>query len=145
MKRVLLIVCAVIGFMSCGKKQNNPADATTYTIERECVEVIYFHGKQRCITCNAIESLTEETIRESFSKEVEAGEILFKRVDISTQSGEKLADLYEVTWSSLYLNKWKDGEELRNNLTEFGFAHAKNSPEKFKEGVRKKLEELLKF
>lgn len=53
------------------------------------------------------------------------GTVVFKTVDISTPEGEKIADKYEVTWSSLFVNKWKDGKESRNNLTEFGFGNAR--------------------
>ena len=55
-----------------------------------------------------------------------------------------ITDKYEVTWSSLFVNGWKDGEEDVNNMTEFSFSYAKNAPDKFKEGIKSKIDELLK-
>ena len=106
--------------------------------------MLYFHGKQRCITCNAIERLTKEVIEQDFAQQLKDGKIIFKVIDISTKEGEKIANTYEVTWSSLYINKWQNGKESRNNMTDFGFSHAKGSPDVFKAGVKKKIEELLK-
>ncbi len=51
---------------------------------------------------------------------------------------------YEVTWSSLFVNDWKDGKENVNNMTEFSFSNARNAPDKFKEGIKSKIDELLK-
>lgn len=142
MKKVFFVLMAIIALTACGNNQT--ANAQTKTTQKEYVEVIYFHGKQRCVTCNAIEKLTKEVVEKDFAQQLKDGKIVFKIVDISTKEGEKIADKYEVTWSSLYINKWKDGKEAKNNMTDFGFSYAKGSPDVFKAGVKKKIEELLK-
>lgn len=144
MKKVLLILMAVITLTSCGNNQNNNAQSATKATQKECVELLYFHGKQRCITCNAIEKATKEVLYKDFAQQLKDGKVLFKVIDISTKEGERIADKYEVTWSSLYINQWKDGKEARNNMTDFGFSYAKGSPDVFKAGVKKKMDELLK-
>nr|WP_081981617.1 nitrophenyl compound nitroreductase subunit ArsF family protein [Alistipes sp. ZOR0009] len=108
------------------------------------VEVLYFHGKQRCMTCNAIEKLSREVVQTSFANEVKKGTLVFKVVDISKPENEKLADSYEVTWSSLFVNSWRGGKESRKNMTEYAFSYAKNSPDVFKAGLVKALKEQLK-
>lgn len=108
------------------------------------VEVLYFFGKQRCLTCRAIENLTKEVINNSFASEIRKGQIRFKEIDISTREGEKIADKYEVTWSSLFVNQWKGKKEKRNNLTEFAFSNARNHPDTFKAGLKSKITGLLK-
>lgn len=65
--------------------------------EKNRVEVIYFHGKQRCATCMAIEKNARETVNAMFADEVKKGTVVFRTVDISTSEGEKVADKYEVT------------------------------------------------
>ena len=65
-------------------------------------------------------------------------------LDISKKENEAIADKYEVTWSSLFVNGWKDGKENVNNMTEFSFSNARNAPDKFKEGIKSKIDELLK-
>ena len=65
-------------------------------------------------------------------------------IDISKKENGQIADKYEVTWSSLFVNGWKDGKENVNNMTEFSFSNARKSPDKFKEGIKNKVDELLK-
>lgn len=144
MKKLLFIFLAVIGLTSCGNSQTANAQTSIKAAQKEYVEVLYFHGKQRCITCNAIEKLTKEVIDKDFAQQLKDGKIIFKIIDISTKEGEKIADKYEVSWSSLYINKWMNGKELKNNMTDFAFSYAKNSPDVYKAGIKKKIDELLK-
>lgn len=144
MKKLLSILLAVVVLTACGNSQNASVKASVETSQSEYVEVLYFHGKQRCITCNAIEKLMKEVVEENFAEQLKSGKVIFKVVDISTQEGEKIADNYEVTWSSLFINKWDNGKESRNNMTDFGFSYAKNSPDTFKSGAKNKIDELLK-
>lgn len=144
MKKLLFALLAVVTLLSCGNSQNAKAQSAAKTTQKEYIEVLYFHGKQRCVTCNAIEKLTKEVLDKDFVQQVKDGKVVFKVIDISTKEGEKIADKYEVTWSSLFINKWKDGKETKNNMTDFGFSYAKSSPEVFKAGVKKKIDELLK-
>ncbi|WP_042371914.1 nitrophenyl compound nitroreductase subunit ArsF family protein [Bacteroides neonati] len=144
MKKLLFALMAIIALTSCGNSQNANAQGATKTNQKEYVEVLYFHGKQRCVTCNTIEKLTKEVIDKDFAQQLKDGKVVFKVIDISTKEGEKIADKYEVTWSSLFVNKWKDGKETKNNMTDFGFSYAKGSPDVFKEGVKKKVNEQLK-
>ena len=111
---------------------------------KERVEVLYFHGKQRCATCMAIEKYAREVVSQDFADEQKSGKVVFKVVDISTTEGMKLAKSYRVTWSSLFINSWKDGKEQRGNVTVFSFKNARNNTEEFKKGVRDKIKEGLK-
>lgn len=45
------------------------AQTTTETY----VEVLYFHGKQRCVTCKAIEKYTKEVINTHFASMMKKG------------------------------------------------------------------------
>lgn len=136
-----MIFALVIGLVSCG---NNENAANAKSPEKNRVEVIYFHGKQRCATCMAIEKNAKEAVNTMFADEVKKGTVVFRTVDISTPEGEKIADKYEVTWSSLFVNKWKDGKETRNNMTEFGFGNARKNPNGFKKGLADKIRKSLK-
>ena len=143
MKKIILALMAVFTLYGCANSQSTDTRSAVNSTPDEVVEVLYFHGKQRCITCNAIEKLTKEVVENDFAQQVNDGKIIFKVIDISTKAGEKTADSYEVTWSSLFINKWKDAEESKNNMTDFAFSYAKNSPDIFKAGVKKKIDELL--
>ena len=55
MKKALMIFALMVGLLSCSGDSTS-ADAESDGKDR--VEVLYFHGKQRCATCKAIESNT---------------------------------------------------------------------------------------
>lgn len=111
---------------------------------KDHVEVMYFYGKQRCVTCMAIEKNAREVVEKDFAKEVKSGKVVFKIVDISTAEGAKIAKDYRVTWSSLFVNGWKNGKETRNDMTQFAFKNARNHADEFKKGVKEKIKKQLK-
>lgn len=141
MKKLLMFFALLAALMSCGSRDNTATEKST---EKDRVEVLYFHGKQRCATCMAIEKHTKEVVNTLFADELKNGKLVFNTVDLSTPEGEKTADKYEVTWSSLFVNKWKDGKERRNNLTEFGFSNARKDPDAFKKGLADEIRKSLK-
>ena len=145
MKKLFYLLITVFVLMACGNGSKSKAEATA-TEEKPSnrIEVLYFHGAQRCITCRAIEANTVALLDSLYSKEKENGKIIFKVIDISKKENEHITDKYEVTWSSLFVNGWKDGKETVNNLTEFSFSNVRNAPDKFKEGIKSKIDELLK-
>lgn len=142
MKKILLFFMLIIGLTSCGTGNGNSAGEVSSDKDR--VEVIYFHGKQRCVTCMAIEKLTGEVLDSLYADELKNGTIVYRTVDISTPEGEKVADSYEVTWSSLFVNKWENGKEIRNDMTEFSFGNARKNPDGFKKGLADKISQSLK-
>ena len=106
----------------------------------QSVAVTYFHGKQRCITCTSIERLTKEVVNKHFAKEVKAGKVKLKVVDISTAEGKKLAKDYRITWSSLFV----ENATMRTDLTRTGFQYAKKQPDEFKKRLKAEIDALLK-
>ena len=118
--------------------------ALAQTGVKDHVEVMYFHGKQRCVTCMAIEKYAREVVEQDFVNEKKKGKVVFKVIDISTDEGAKVAKDYRVTWSSLYVNSWKNDKETRNNMTPFAFKNARNHSDEVKKGVTGKIMELMK-
>lgn len=108
------------------------------------VEVLYFHGKQCCATCIAIEKYAREVVEKDFADERKKGRVVFRVVDISTSEGEKIAKDYRVTWSSLYINGWKKSKETRNDMTAFAFKNARSNTGEFKKGISTMIKKLLK-
>lgn len=132
------------GLFACGNNNSNNDKAKGEEPKRDCVEVLYFHGKQRCATCMAIEKNAKEAVEAQFAEELKNGTVVFKSIDISKDENEKIAAKYEVTWSSLIISRWKDGKESCENLTEFAFANARTAPDAFKSWVADKIRILLK-
>ena len=142
MKHLFLIAISLLLLSCSGKPKTENKQEVSAQGDR--VEVIYFHGKQRCVTCRAIEQLTNEVLEATFRNQIDKEAVVYKVIDISKKENGQIADKYEVTWSSLFVNGWKDGKENVNNMTEFSFSNARKSPDKFKEGIKNKVDELLK-
>lgn len=132
MKRILFLIA--ITFVSCGGV-NSKKQTETQVKRADITEVIYFHGKQRCITCNAIEKLTKEVV-DSLADE----KVIIKIIDISKKENEAIADRYEVTWSALILDRNGKVE----NLTDMGFGYAKGQPEVFKVKLTEAINNITK-
>lgn len=145
MKKFFYLLFSTIILISCGNGAKAKTEAQN-TEEKlpDHIEVLYFHGAQRCITCRAIETNIVALLDSLYSKEQADDRIIYKVIDISKKENGQIADKYEVTWSSLFVNGWKDGKETVNNLTEFSFSNVRNAPDKFKEGIKSKIDELLK-
>lgn len=141
MKKVLLILTLCVGIVACsGGKTASPAD--NQQTKSDMVEVVYFHGSQRCATCMAIEKNTKELIEAAFTKSAGSGRLAFRTVDITEE--RTLAKKYEVSWSSLIIVDYdKSGNESAKNLTEFAFSNARNAPDKFKAGLSEQITEML--
>ncbi|MFY1611264.1 nitrophenyl compound nitroreductase subunit ArsF family protein [Macellibacteroides fermentans] len=145
MKKLFYTLIAAILLISCSNSTEKKTEtASTDVKQADRIEVLYFHGAQRCVTCKAIESNTKALLDSLYSNEIASGKIVYKIIDISQKENEEVADKYEVTWSSLFVNRWKNGTEEVNNMTEFGFANAKSDPDSFKNGIKSKIDELLK-
>ena len=144
MKKALLMLTLAIGLFSCSTKSSESQTDATLVAEdvKDHVELIYFYGKQRCITCRAIEKFSKEVVDSLVATGVPADELSFKVIDIN--ENEALADSYEVAGSSLFLVKYNGGHETRDNLTSFGFGNAKSKPDVFKQGLTEKIETALK-
>lgn len=139
--RLMMAIVAVLTVSGCSA-QSEKKDSNKLSVNDDHVEVIYFYSKKRCVTCVAIETLTQEVLEKEFADEMKNGKVVFKKIDISTEEGEKLAYEYEVAWSSLFINKIKGKKEKVNNMTEFAFSNAYSSPEVFKKGIIEKIEQL---
>lgn len=135
-----MLIMLSVSLIACSNKETQQ---TVTTQKENGVEVIYFHGKQRCATCVAIERETEAVINEQFADAVGSGALEYRIIDITKAENEPIADKYEVSWSSLVLVKYTDGEEEAENLTQFAFGNARNNPELFRKQLTEKINQLL--
>lgn len=139
MKQLLV----VLGLLTCRLLPCQALPNVANADAGQKVEVIYFHGKQRCPTCLAIEKNTREVVEKQFADEVKAGKVCFVIVDISTPEGAATAKKYRVTWSSLFVNRWKDGKEQTTDLTQMAFKTARKQPDAFCQTLEKQIREQL--
>lgn len=149
MNRVIWILAVCTGMTACGGNGTGKSGAakteqTQLQETKDHVEILYFHGKQRCATCVAIEKNAREAVEAQFADKLKNGTVVFRTIDISKAENEKIAGKYEVTWSSLLVSSWKDGKETYEDLTGYAFANARTAPDTFKSGVIEKISKALK-
>ena len=140
-KKILMMAVLCIGLAACsagGAKQQ------AATAQKDGVEVLYFHGKQRCATCMAIEQEAKAVVNGQFADAVKGGKLNFRIIDITKAENEAIADKYEITWSSLVVVQHKGGKEQAENLTKFAFANARSKPSVFRGELAKKINGWLK-
>ncbi len=132
MKLLLTAFITILTLTSCaGSDLKKMADTT----QSDQLEVLYFHGKKRCVTCNAIESLTREVV-DSLCND----KIAIRVIDTSRPENQTIVDKYEVAWSSLIVEY--GGEVV--NMTNIGFSYAKNRPAEFKATLVEQINSMLK-
>lgn len=112
------LIISLFLFSYTGKAQNKTA---ANQAKGNSIEVIDFHSTNRCMTCKAIEANTKYTLDTYFANELKSGKIVFKIVDVDKKENEKLAEKFEATGTSLFLNVIKDGKEKQVDLTNFAF------------------------
>ncbi len=149
MNKLVLILMFCCGLAACGGNGAKKSDAakveqTPSQAKKDCVEILYFHGKQRCVTCMTIETHAKEAVESHFADELRNGTVVFKSIDISKPENKKMAEKYKVSWASLFISRWQAGKETYENLTVYAFATARTAPDTFKKGVIEKIDELLK-
>lgn len=130
-----------IAFLSaitiCSCTGNKAPETNTEIVAKKSseVEIIYFHGKQRCATCMAIEKEATALVESELAQQVKDGKVAFRIVDISTEEGKKVAEQYKVSYSSLFVVT-KGGAE---DLTRFAFTHARSNGESFRQELKNKV------
>lgn len=127
----LILIC-LLSACGGGNSQNNEQTKTTVSDSlRAPIEIMYFYGKQRCVTCRAIEQVVVELTQNELREAIASGQVHFRAIDWTQET--TLAERYEVAWSSLIIDC--NGEIT--NLTEQAFAYARQQPDKLKEEVMK--------
>ena len=138
---MLSILILSLLLFSCQSKAQN--DQTTDKTMTDKIEVIDFHSTHRCLTCNAIELHTRYTLKTYFADELKSGKISFQVINIDKEKNFKLAEKFEASGTSLFLNVIAKGKETKIDLTEFAFMKGRQKDE-FMTGLKEKIETALK-
>lgn len=119
MKKILLICLSIFMLTACANSGNNSKqNAGT---DNSTVYVYYFHGKQRCMTCNAVEKVAKQAIEENYASNPD---VVFKVLATADKANEALTEKYEISWNGLVIAKGEDAADI----TQKAFASAVNNP-----------------
>lgn len=136
MKSIKLLFIAVLALSmnsSCSA-QTNEKENSTQVAKAEKVEVLYFHYTRRCVTCNAIESVSKEAIAEMYGDKVSFAEYNLEEMD-----GEIKGKELEVSGQTLLIV----ADNTKINITNEGFLNARSNPEKLKQIIKEHIDKLL--
>lgn len=122
MKKSILIAIMTVFVLSCGGKNNKQSNADSNPPVANIVNVYYFHGKQRCKTCIAVEEVTQKTIESNYK---DNNRVKFIEVNTGNKENKALVEKYEITWNALIIAS--DTEYI--DITNQGFANAVNNPD----------------
>lgn len=140
MKRILffsLMISFLMSSMAC-EAQTKKTTKTINTNDNK-IEVFYFHYTRRCITCNAVESVTKQAIAEMYPTQSKNGQITFTSINLDEKANDAIAKKCQSEGQSLlFMAKGK-----RIDLTDKGFMYAKSSPDKLKAEIKKTIDALL--
>lgn len=128
---VLTLNCLLSACGGGNSQKNEQTQTTVSDSLRAPIEIMYFYGKQRCVTCRAIEQVVVELTQNELREAIASGQVHFRAIDWTQETA--LAERYEVAWSSLIIDC--NGEIT--NLTEQAFDYARQQPDKLKEEVMK--------
>ncbi|OGS69217.1 MAG: hypothetical protein A3F91_03585 [Flavobacteria bacterium RIFCSPLOWO2_12_FULL_35_11] len=134
------IILSLFLFSCIGNAQNKTADKQA---TKNVIEVIDFHSTNRCKTCKAIEANTKYTLDTYFANELKSGKITFKIINVDKEENEKLAEKFQASGTSLFLNVVKNGKAKQIDLTEFAFMNG-NDQKAFSEELKQTIAVQLK-
>ena len=139
MKQLLILSISLFLISCSGKAQNK---AVENQVNKNIIEVFDFHTTNRCVTCKAIEANTKYTLETYFAEELKSGKITFKIINIDEKVNEKLAEKFQASGTSLFLNVIVAKKEKQIDLTNFAFTYGKKQDE-FSEKLKVTIEKEL--
>lgn len=147
MKQVLMMFVAVLLFTACENGKENKADVKEATTESSVnssqavsvanadpttVFVYYFHGKQRCKTCIAVQDFAQESVKQMYG---DNQKVKFMEVLTDEEANKELVEKYGVTWNALIVAKGDDHIDMTQNA----FANPEGVKELLKNEVDRRL------
>jgi len=134
----VLIVVLLISTAFYGHAQTEETEKDNSSISERKLEVYYFHNTRRCATCQAVETVTKNTLEESYPEQFKNGLITFQSLNIEDDKNEPLARKLHVSGQTLLFVK--NGK--KKDLTNDAFMYARTKPEKLQEKIIKTVDSL---
>lgn len=97
------------------------------------VEVYYFHATNRCVTCEAVEDVTKEALKQYYGDK-----IVFKSINQDVDKTSPLIKKHKIAGQTLLVLK---GDKAVN-LTNYAFMNARNNPDKLKAKIKETVDKM---
>jgi len=138
---VSLLLLAVLVAGCRAKQKSDSSNGNISKSEVEKVELLYFHPRIRCLSCNNIEKYAQEVAVKDFSSKMKDGKLKFESLRIEDPANKALVDEFDVGGSSLYIVASGNGKKVHHPIKDVWLYWDKEG--KCKEIVRNELSEYL--
>lgn len=81
-------------------------------VASQVVTVYYFHGTNRCRTCNRIEELARAAVQEKYSAQMSDGKLVFESVNLDEANHEHFVSDFQLTMRTVVVTKGSRFERL---------------------------------
>ena len=109
---LLLFVVASVAFVIVREVMSRNADSTAAVSEAgevparaDALTVYYFHGTQRCMTCNRIEELAKAAIQGRYAEELADGRVEFRSVNVEEPANEHFIKDFQLASRTVVMAK----------------------------------------
>lgn len=148
---LFFVALLLVGAVGCNKTAEAKVEKTADTPKKKAsadaprvdtVIVYYFHNTRRCPTCLGIQRGIEHTIKAKFTKDIDAGMLEFKELNMEEKPNKKYVKQFELSFSTMIVAAEAKGETLKweNAGKVWDFAH---SPDELKAYVEKMIRQQL--
>jgi hypothetical protein len=134
---IFSLFCLLFVGAACHSQSAKPV-ATLPVHSSAKIAVYYFHFKQRCSTCWAVENNAKDAVMSLYPKQVKQGIVSFESVNLDDASSQSLAKALGIEGQCLVVVV--TGKKI--DLTGKGFLYA-DHPEKMKAELQKVIDPLL--
>ena len=136
---ILLFIGVVAVSAQCckGATANNSSSAKVTCDENQKiseVKVYYFHATRRCATCEAVEAVSKEAVKEYYGDKV-----VFQSINREEEVEKALVSKYKISGTSLLIVK---GDKMVN-LTNDAFLNARSNPDKLKSKLKATVDSMM--
>src|SRR5690554_1784596 len=134
---ILFMGVVAISTQSCNSatRGNTTSEKETLAENQELgkVKAYYFHATRRCATCQAVEAVSKEAIKEYYGDKV-----TFESINRDEEKENPLMTKYKVNGQTLLII---NGEK-KVDLTNDAFLNARTNPDKFKRKLKSTIDSM---
>lgn len=140
-KGLTVLLLLVAGFLLIPVQLNAASETRNdQTVKKTPTELYYFHLSRRCMTCQTVEKVAEQSVQELYPDAFKNGDITFKSINIEDKENKALIKRLKINGQCLLI---VNGQE-RFDITDKGFLYAVKEPEKLKSEMKSILDKFVK-
>ncbi len=135
---ILITLSVAFLAQSCSGSATNSSksEAKAEVVSQETgeIKVYYFHASRRCATCEAVEAVAVEAIKEHYGDKV-----AFESVDNEEEKNNPLLKKYDISGQTFIIVNGG----IMVDLTNEAFLNARTNPDKFKSKIKSTIDSML--